>query len=106
MARSKKSSFVLYYELEAQTSILSNEQLGRLIRAVFAYEIRGECTAFEDDLMLQMCFQFVKATLDVNKEKYKERCEINRENGKSGGRPKINELPKNDSYGEEPDVEF
>ncbi len=87
MAKTEKRSFVLHYDLEAQTAILSDAQLGRLLRAVFAYEIRGEFPELDDDGMLLMCFQFVKTTLDINRQKYEERCEQNAENGKKGGRP-------------------
>lgn len=86
MARSEKKSFVLYYDLEQHVQLLSNEQLGRLLRAVFAYEIRGEIPVFNDDL-LSLCFSFIKVQLDIDKEKYRERCEKNTENGKKGGRP-------------------
>lgn len=108
MARAEKNSFVLYYELEAQTSILSDEQLGWLLRAVFAYEIRGEYPNFKDDQLLLMCFQFVKTTLDINREKYIERCEVNRENGRLGGRPKKQsyEEPKTNTYEDEAEVPF
>ena len=86
MARSEKKSFVLYYDLEQHVQLLSDEQLGRLLRAVFAYEIRGEIPNFNDDL-LSLCFSFIKVQLDIDKEKYRERCEKNTENGKKGGRP-------------------
>jgi len=88
MAKSEKNSFVIYHDLEEQTSLLSDEQLGRLLRAIFAYEKRGECPDFADDGMLLICFQFVRTTLDVNRRRYEEKCAKNAENGKKGGRPK------------------
>ena len=94
MARAEKKSFVLYYDLEQHAQLLSDEQLGRLLRAVFAYEIRGEIPEFNDDL-LSLSFSFIKVQLDIDKAKYKERCEKNTENGKKGGRP-----PKNPSTNE------
>ena len=90
MARSEKKSFVLYYDLEQHVQLLSDEQLGRLLRAVFAYEIRGEIPNFNDDL-LSLCFSFIKVQLDIDKEKYRERCEKNTENEKKGGRPQKNQ---------------
>lgn len=94
MARAEKRSFVLHYDLEQQTSLLSDEQLGKLLRAIFSYEIRGECPDFEGDQMLLMCFQFVKTALEINREKYIERCEKNAENGKKGGRPPNKDKPE------------
>lgn len=87
MARSEKNSFIVYYDLEKQTLLLSDEQMGKLFRAMFAYEVRGECPNFDNDQMLLMTFQFVKTTLDINREKYIETCHTNSENGKKGGRP-------------------
>lgn len=94
MARSEKNSLVIYYDLEEQTQQLSNEQLGKLLRGMLAYEKRQEYPEFDGDQMLIACFGFVKVTLDINREKYNERCEQNRINGKQGGkgnkRPNIN----------------
>ena len=95
MARAEKNSFIIHYDLEEQPSILSDEQIGKLLRAVFGYEIRGEYPDFNGDQMLLMCFQFVKTTLDINREKYFERCEKNAENGKKGGRPPNKSTPEN-----------
>ena len=83
-----KDGFI-YYDLEDQTSILTDEQLGRLLRAMFAYEKRGQEPDFKKEPILSTCFNFVKVILDVNTRKYVERCKKNAENGKKGGRPKI-----------------
>lgn len=79
-----KNSFLLYHDLEGQTSLLSDEQLGKLLRAIFRYEIARELPDFKkdgkEDGMLLMCFEFVKTSLDANRQKYEERCEKNRQN--------------------------
>lgn len=81
--RKEKSSFVIYYDFERQTENLSDEQLGRLLRIMFDYEIREIEPDKSDELF--MAFQFVKTYLDINKEKYAEICEQNAKNGKKGG---------------------
>lgn len=74
------------------------EQRGILFTAIYAYELGEELP--EMDLLTAMCFGFIKSSLDANAEKYESRCEINRENGGKGGRPRNNrtvleENPKN-----------
>lgn len=74
------------------------EQRGILFTAIYAYELGEELP--EMDPLTAMCFGFIKSSLDANAEKYESRCEINRENGGKGGRPRNNrtvleETPKN-----------
>lgn len=87
----EKDSFLVFYEWEDNLKNLSDEQMGRLFRAVFAYEKRGEAYSGGDPA-IEMAMSFIRYAMDRNLERYKERCETNRENGKKGGRP-----PKNRS---------
>ena len=80
-----KNSFLIYYEYEEQLSILSDEELGQLIRAIFKYEKNNEIPKFTG--VLQMAFLFIKGNLDRDREKYDKRCETSANNGKLGGRP-------------------
>ncbi len=68
-----KNSFVLYYDLDAVFGYLTNEEAGAVIKAVFAYEIRGEETYFEDR-MLASTFRRIADHLDRNKKRYEETC--------------------------------
>lgn len=82
-----KNNFILYKDYKPNVDILSDEQAGKLFKAIFAYvEDRTEPT-FKDG-MLKMAFSFIKNQLERDLEKYKERVERNRENGAKGGRPK------------------
>ncbi len=74
-----KKSFVIYHNLYEPIKGLSNEQLGKLFRALFEYEINGVLSVDDD---IQMPFAFFKNSLDINREKYKKRCEQNRKNAK------------------------
>lgn len=72
-----KNSFVIYYDLEEQTQDFSNEQLGKLLRAAFAYEKRDELVDI-DDPVVKAAFSFVRVQLREGKHKYEERCEKNK----------------------------
>ena len=81
-----KNSFLIYIDYEEQFSLLTDEQLGQLIRAIMKYEKTSEIPKL--DGMLKMAFSFIKTQLDRDREKYEEKCAKNRENAKRGGRPK------------------
>lgn len=65
--------------------MLSYEQRGVLLTAVFAYSAGGPMPEMDD--MTTMCFGFIRASLDANSERYQAICEKNRTNGSRGGRP-------------------
>ncbi len=73
-----KKSFILYYDLEEVFSYLSDEEAGQMIKAVMAYEIRGERTQFSDRMMAST-FKRITDNLDRNKENYLKTCEAKRE---------------------------
>ncbi len=81
-----KVSFLIYLEYEEQFNLLSDEQLGQLMRAIMSYEKTGKEPQL--DGMLKMAFSFIKTRLDKDREKYKSKCEKNKQNGAKGGRPK------------------
>lgn len=84
-----KNSFLIYLDYEEQFNLLTDEQIGQLMRAIIKYEKSGEIPKL--DGMLQMAFSFIKTQLDRDREKYNKKCEKNRENAKRGGRPKKEE---------------
>ena len=72
-----KKSFVLYLDLEDVFSFLSDEEAGQLIKAVFAFEARGEVREFEDRMM-QSSYKRITDSLVRNREKYVQMCEERR----------------------------
>jgi hypothetical protein len=89
-----KSSFLIYLDYKEQFELLSDAELGQLLRAIMLYEETGEITELSG--MLKMAFSFIKTQLDKDRQKYEEMCEKNRENAKKGGRPRkqvVNEKP-------------
>ena len=81
-----KNSFLIYLDYEEQFNLLTDEQIGQLMRAIMKYEKTKEEPQL--DGMLKMAFSFIKTQLDRDREKYEEKCERNRQNGTRGGRPK------------------
>lgn len=77
----KKNSFIMYYEWEETFSRLSDAQLGALLRAIYAYERRGEEYAGTDEAV-RMSLAFVCPALARNAEKYRETCELRKQAAK------------------------
>lgn len=76
----------MYLDYEEQFNLLSDEQIGQLMRAIIQYERTQEMPKL--DGVLKMAFSFIKTQLDRDREKYKAKCEKNKENGARGGRPR------------------
>lgn len=84
-----KSSFLIYLDYEEQFNLLTDEQIGRLMRAIIKYEKTREIPQLNG--IVKMAFSFIKTQLDRDREKYEAKCEKNRENAKKGGRPRKNQ---------------
>lgn len=76
----KKSSFLIYLDYNEQFKLLSDEELGKLIRVIMQYEKTGEEPSL--DGVLKMAFSFIKTQLDRDREKYEKKCEKNKENAR------------------------
>ena len=82
----EKNSFLMYLDYEEQFNLLSDEEIGQLMRAIINYEKTKEVPKLTG--MLKMAFSFIKTQLDRDREKYEKKCIKNKENGAKGGRPK------------------
>lgn len=80
-----KDSFILYQEQKEIFDTLTDNEAGKLIKAIFEYE-SGQSPKLNKTLSL--VFIPIKNALDRNRQKYEAQVEKNRENGKKGGRPK------------------
>lgn len=78
-----KDSFVLYHSFYDNIESLSDEEIGRLTRAIFLYE--KENKEIELSPVLKMAFSFIKKHLDLNREKWETTCKKRQEAGKKGG---------------------
>ena len=81
-----KDSFILYLEQKEIFETLSDNEAGKLMKAIFEYESTGQLPKLSKTLNL--VFIPIKNALDRNRVKYEVQVEKNRENGKKGGRPK------------------
>ena len=98
----EKKSFVMYKSFRRLLLRLPMEERGRLISAIFEHLYDGEVSTELSDAA-GMALDAITDTLDRDCESYAERCRINAENGKKGGRPR-----KTEGYAvsERPDIDF
>ena len=73
-----KDSFILYLEQKQIFEMLTNEEAGQLIKAIFEYEDTGQIVNL--DRSLQIAFLPIKSALDRNKEKYENVVKRNKRN--------------------------
>ena len=85
MTNHNQDTFILRLDFFPQVKMLSREQRGDLLTAIFAYSAGEELPDMDD--VTRMCFGFIKTSLDANAERYQAKCAKNRENGSRGGRP-------------------
>ena len=78
--RNQRESFILYKSFYDPISQLTDEQLGRLFRSIFRWQIDGKAKPEPD---IQMAFGFFVNQFRIDNEKYKVRCDKNRENAQS-----------------------
>jgi hypothetical protein len=95
-----KDSFILYTSFYEPIKDLSNEQKGILLTAIFEYQMGNE-PDIEDGMVL-MAFRFMRNQFELDKRKYAEKVEKNRENGKLGGAPTGNNNRNNQTVENQP----
>ena len=77
-----KNSFLIYLDYQEQFELLTDEQAGKLIKAIIEYEKTGKI--LELDGMTKMAFSFIKTQLDRDREKWQEEKQKRSEAGKRG----------------------
>ena len=77
----EKDSFVLYNSFYEPIKTLKNEQLGKLLRAIFNYTTNGEIT---QDSEILVAFMFIKNQLDIDSKKWEQERIKRSEAGKKG----------------------
>ena len=82
----EKKSFILYLDNAKQVNMLTDEQAGKFIKAVYKFAETGEETEF-DDIALNIVYSFIADNIKRDTAKYQETCMRRSENGKKGGRP-------------------
>ena len=87
-----KKSFLLYQDYEQHIALLTDEQAGKLLKAIFKFNAGS---VPDLDPVVHMAFSFIKSNLERDNEKYASMVERNKNNGLKGGRPKIPETQNN-----------
>ena len=88
---SKRKSFIVHHDSLEVISKLTDEQAGKLLKAIKAYQLGEE---FEMDLMTDLVFTPFKSQFVRDEEKYQNIVNRNKNNGLKGGRPKLNTNPE------------
>ena len=78
--------FCCYHDYHKKLARLSDQEVGRLFRALLLYSATGSSPELAG--RESIAFDFIAAEIDRAKQHYEERCLLNVENGKKGGRPK------------------
>jgi len=93
-----KNNFILYKDFKTTIDILTDEQAGKLIKAVFSY-VNGRVEPTFNDSAITIAFSVLKTQLERDLIKYKNIVERNQTNGLNGGRPRKEKNPKeNDKH--------
>lgn len=77
-----KESFIMYNSFYEPIKTLKNEQLGKLLRAIFNYTTTGEIT---QDNEILVAFMFIKNQIDIDTNKWEEQKKKRSEAGRLGG---------------------
>ena len=88
---SKRKSFIIHHDSLDIINKLSDEQAGRLLKAIKAYQLGED---YEADFTTDLIFTPFKAQFERDNEKYLKIVERNKNNGLKGGRPKTKENPE------------
>ena len=79
MNKKKKNNFILYHEDYSMIEELSDEDVGNIIKSIFKYCINNEIPKYEKGTVRSMVFKHIQRSIDINNEKYEEKCRRNRE---------------------------
>lgn len=83
-----KKSFIVYSDWERYFLALSDQQAGKLLKALFAFVSRDE--EMELEPMAQMAFMFMSDQIRRDTQKWKEVCEKRSVLGAKGGKARAN----------------
>ncbi len=86
----------LYNDYGINLGALSDEEFGRLTRAMIRYNTTGDAPEFTGNE--RFVWPLIRSQIDRDRKAYEKKCETNRRNGQKGGRPKkeISAPPEDD----------
>jgi len=86
MSINGKKAFQLYHDMTGVVSVMTDEQAGKLLKAILTY-VNGNEPEFDDPVAM-VAFQPIRMQLERDHQSYVNIVTRNRENGRKGGRPK------------------
>ena len=75
----KGKSFLIYIDISKNLELLSDEEAGKVFKAIVEYVDIGKLPQF-GDRSLQVFFNTITDQIDRDREKYEKKCGANREN--------------------------
>ena len=96
-----KNSFVMYTDWQSLVEMLTQEQAGELLKAIYRYHA-GDKEKPKDKTVLGI-YEMMCKRFDADALKYEKICERNRKNGLNGGRPR-GSVNKPNGFLEEPKI--
>ena len=91
-----KKSFMVYLDYEGPISKLSDAESGQLFKALFAYASTGVAPALEGATAI--AFEFIRAQMDRDTDKWESAKQAHIEAGRRGGRPRKQEPEKTERF--------
>ena len=85
MAKENQKGFVLYYDYRDHLALLSDEERGKLLMALFDYSESGKEPELNGAPL--MAYSFIRAQMERDAAKYAKTVQKRSEAGKQGGRP-------------------
>lgn len=73
-----KKGVLMYYDILDQLEGFTDEEFGKIVKALIIYDRDGTLPDFDRSLMI--AFNCIKPSIDRNKEEYNAKCEQNRAN--------------------------
>ena len=77
---SSRKSFVMYTSMYGPIQHMGDADLGKLLKAIFEYQINGTDPATDSSIYIP--FQFFRAQFDEDERKYQLRCKKNQDNAR------------------------
>lgn len=77
----ERESFILYTSFYEPLKYLNDTQMGKLFRAIFEYQIKGNTNVDND---IRIAFEFIKNQLDIDANKWKDEKQKRSDAGKKG----------------------
>lgn len=75
-----RKSFLVFCDRSNELDLLTDEQVGRLFRALIKYVSLDEDISETEDIAVKLLFSVMKSAIDENNAKYANKCKKNAEN--------------------------